>query len=141
MKRLKGALKEANIAIENLWKALEQGQAVDMITERIEKRKKEKEELQTQLAIEMNKQIVFTAPQIRAFLYSLKKGNVNDINNRRGIINIFLRAIYLFDDRLTLILNGGDKPIIIDDILLDDIEADNAEYLCSSLVADAPPKS
>jgi len=112
-----------------------------MITERIEKRKKEKEELQTQLAIEMNKQIVFTAPQIRAFLYSLKKGNVNDINNRRGIINIFLRAIYLFDDRLTLILNGGDKPIIIDDILLDDIEADNAEYLCSSLVADAPPKS
>ena len=86
----------------------------------------------------MNKQIVFTAPQIRAFLYSLKKGNVNDINNRRGIINIFLRAIYLFDDRLTLILNGGDKPIVIDDILLDDIEASNEEYLSSSLVADAP---
>ena len=111
-----------------------------MITERIEKRKHEKEDLQTQLAIEMNKQIVFTAPQIRAFLYSLKKGNVNDTNNRRGIINIFLRAIYLFDDRLTLILNGGDKPIVIDDILLDDIEASNEEYLSSSLVADAPPK-
>ena len=95
--------------------------------------------MQTQLAIEMNKQIVFTAPQIRAFLYSLKKGNVNDTNNRRGIINIFLRAIYLFDDRLTLILNGGDKPIVIDDILLDDIEASNEEYLSSSLVADAPP--
>ena len=76
----------------------------------------------------------------RAFLYSLKKGNVNDINNRRGIINIFLRAIYLFDDRLTLILNGGDKPIVIDDILLDDIEASNEEYLSSSLVADAPPQ-
>ena len=139
VKRLKSALKEANIAIENLWKALEQGQAVDMITERIEKRKHEKEDLQTQVAIEMNKQIVFTAPQIRTFLCSLKKGNVNDINNRRGIINIFLRAIYLFDDRLTLILNGGDKPIVIDDILLDDIEASNEEYLSSSLVADAPP--
>ena len=62
-----------------------------------------------------------------------------DINNRRGIINIFLRAIYLFDDRLTLILNGGDKVIVIDDILLDDIEASNEEYLSSSLVADAPP--
>ena len=66
---------------------------------------------------------------------------MNDVNNRRGIINIFLRAIYLFDDRLTLILNGGDKPIVIDDILLDDIEASNEEYLSSSLVANAPPKS
>jgi len=68
VKRLKGALKEANTAIENLWKALEQGQAVDMITERIEKRTQEKDDLQTQLAIEMNKQIVFTAPQITSCL-------------------------------------------------------------------------
>jgi len=139
VKRLKTALKEADTAIENLWKALESGQSVEMITERIEKRKKEKEELQAQIAIEMNKQIVFTAPQIRAFLYALKKGSVNDENNRRGIINIFLRAIYLYDDRMTLILNGGDKPITIDDILLDEIEADNVEFECSPMVADAPP--
>ena len=94
----------------------------------------------------MGKQITFTAPQIKAFLYSLKRGNINDENNRRGLINIFLRAIYLFDDRFTLILNGGDRQITIDDILLDDIE----EYFdgvmsscaeCSPLVADAPPKS
>ena len=92
----------------------------------------------------MGKQITFTAPQIKAFLYSLKRGNINDENNRRGLINIFLRAIYLFDDRFTLILNGGDRQITIDDILLDDIE----EYFdgvmsscaeCSPLVADAPP--
>jgi len=108
-----------------------------MITERIEKRKKEKEELQAQIAIEMNKQIVFTAPQIRAFLYALKKGNVNDENNRRGIINIFLRAIYLYDDRMTLLLNGGDRPITIDDILLDEIEANNAEFACSLMTAPA----
>lgn len=144
VKRLKTALQEAEAAIENLWKALEQGQSVDMITERIEKRKKERDELHAQLAIEMGKQITFTAPQIKAFLYSLKRGNVDDENNRRGIINIFLRAIYLWDDRMTLILNGGDRQITIDDILLDEIE----EYFegevlshaeCSSLVADAPP--
>ena len=49
------------------------------------------------------------------------------------------------DDRFTLILNGGDRQITIDDILLDDIE----EYFdgvmsscaeCSPLVADAPPQ-
>ena len=39
---------------------------------------------------------------------------------------------------MILILNGGDKPIVIDDILLDDNEASNEENLSSSLVADAP---
>lgn len=140
VKHLKTALQEADTAIENLWKALEHGQSVDMITERIEKRQKEKQDLQTQIAIEMNKQIVFTAPQISAFLYTLKKGGVNDEHNRKGIINIFLRAVYLWDDRFTLILNGGDRPIEIESNLLDEIEADSAAFVSSSLVADAPPK-
>ena len=115
-----------------------------MITERIEKRQKEKEELQAQLAIEMNKQVKLSAPDIRAYLYALKHGDKNDENTKRGIINIFLRAVYLFDETFTLILNGSDKPIVIDDILLDEIEEGlegdltNCER-CSSLVADAPP--
>ena len=144
IKRIKMAIQETDAAIENLWKALEHGQSVEMIAERIEKRKREKEELQGQLAIEMGKQVSFTAPQVKAFLYSLKRGNINDEHNRRGIINIFLRAIYLFDDRLTLILNGGDRQITIDDILIDEIEehfADAVSYhaRCSPLVAAAPP--
>ena len=140
VKRLKAAAQETDTAIENLWKALERGQAVEQITERIEKRQKEKEDLQAQIAVEMNRQIVFTAPQIRAFLHALKKGNVNDEYNRKGIINIFLQAVYLWDDRLTLILNGGDRAITIDDILLDEIEADNAAFIMgSSLVPQAPP--
>ena len=146
IKRIKAAIQEADAAIENLWKALERGQAVDMIAERIEKRKQEKNELQSQLAIEMGKQVTFTAPQVKAFLYSLKRGNVNDENNRRGMVNIFLRAIYLYDDRMTLILNGGDRPITIDDILLDEIEehfevAVSSHAECSPLVAAAPPKT
>ncbi len=144
IKRIKAAIQEADNAIENLWKALERGQAVDMITERIEKRKKEKDELQGQLAVEMGKQVTFTAPQIKAFLYSLKRGNINDENNRRGLVNIFLRAIYLYDDKMTLILNGGDRPITLDDVLLDEVEgyfagAVSGHAGCSPLVADAPP--
>ena len=139
VKRLKVALKEADTAIENLWKALESGQSADKITERIEKRTKEQEELQAQIAVEMNKQIVFTAPQIRAFLYSLKRRNMDDEHYRRGIVNIFLQAVFLYDDRLTLILNGGDKPIAIEDVPLEEIEADNDAFECSSMAASAPP--
>ena len=144
IKRIKAAIQEADTAIENLWKALEKGQAADMITERIEKRQKEKEELQAQLAIEMNKQVRLSAADIRAYLYALKYGDKNDENTKRGIINIFLRAVYLFDETFTLILNGSDKPIVIDDILLDEIEEGldddlTNHNLCSPLVADAPP--
>lgn len=144
IRRIKSAIQEADAAIENLWKALEHGQAAEMITERIEKRQKEKDELQAQLAVEMGKEITFTAPQIKAFLDSLKRGNINDESTRRGLVNIFVRAIYLYDDRMTLILNGGDRPITIDDILLDEIEghfeaAISGRLPCSPLVADAPP--
>ena len=144
IKRIKAAIQEADTAIENLWKALERGQAADMITERIEKRQHEKEELQAQLAVEMAKQVTLTAPQVRAYLYSLRQGDKNDENIKRGIINIFLRAVYLYDDRFTLVLNGSDTPITIDDILLDEIEEGLEGDLTnceggSSLVADAPP--
>ena len=146
IKRLKAAIKEADNAIENLWKALESGQAVEMITERIAKRKQEKEDLEAELAIEMGKEVNFTASQIEAFLNSLKKGNVNDPNIRRGLINIFIRAIYLYDDKMTLIMNGGDRPITIDDILLEEVEEHLERSVsqsigCSPLVADAPPIS
>ena len=145
IKRIKSAIQETDAAIENLWKALEHGQAVDMITERIEKRKQEKDELQGQLAVEMGKQVVLTVPQVRSFLYALKCGDIDDENTRRGIINIFLRAVYLYDDRMTLIFNGGERSITLDDVLLDDIEdhlegAISYHEKCSPLVADAPPK-
>ena len=145
IKRIKSAICEADTAIENLWKALERGQAAEMITDRIEKRQHEKEALQAQLAVEMAKQITLTAPQVRAYLYALKQGDKNDENIKRGIINIFLRAVYLYDDRFTLILNGSNTPIAIDDILLDEIEKELEGSLtnregCSPLVADAPPK-
>ena len=65
IKRIKTAIREADTAIENLWKALEAGQAADMITQRIEKRQKDKEELQAQLAIEMGKQVMLSAPDVR----------------------------------------------------------------------------
>ena len=145
IKRIKSAIQEADTAIENLWKALERGQAVDMITERIEKRKQEKDELQGLLAMEMGKQVVLTVPQVRAFLYALKKGDLNNESTRRGIINIFLQAVYLYDDRMTLIFNGGEQPITLNDVLLDEIEdylesAISYHKKCSPLVADAPPQ-
>ena len=145
VKRIKAAIRETEAAIENLWIALEKGQSVDMITERIEKRKIEKAELEAQLAIEMNKQVIYTEPQIGHYLTSLRTGDLNDINIRRGFINIFVRAIYLYDDKMTIYLNSGDKETVIDDILIDETEEyfdslNSALIGGSTVVASVPPK-
>ena len=60
-------------AIENLWKGIEQGQSVDMLTERLHKRQAEKDELETQFAIENNKKICLSEAQILPFLIMFAK--------------------------------------------------------------------
>ena len=143
-KALKKAIREADTAIENLWKAIEQGQAVEMLTERLNKRMAEKAELEAQLAVEENKKITLTEAQILAFLDYVCEMPSDDVNKRRAIINIFVQSIYLYDDHFTLIINASKKPLSIDNIPLDDIETAfegeiGALEGCSSLSTPAPP--
>ena len=145
-KALKKAIREADTAIENLWKAIEQGQAVEMLTDRLNKRMAEKAELEAQLAIEENKKITLTEAQILAFLDYVCEMPADDVNKRRAIIDIFVHSIYLYDDHFTLIINASKKPLSIDNIPLDDIESvfegsGGASEGCSSLSTPAPPKS
>ena len=137
-KALKKAIREADTAIENLWKAIEQGQAVEMLTDRLNKRMAEKAELEAQLAIEENKKITLTEAQILAFLDYVCEMPADDVNKRRAIINIFVHSIYLYDDHFTLIINVSKKPLSIDNVPLDDIESvfegsGGASEGCSSL--------
>ncbi len=143
IKRIKAAIKETDTAIENLWIALERGQSVEMITERIEKRKSEKAALEAQLAIEKKKQVVLTAPQIKHFLYSLKNGDMSNPNNRRGFINIFVGAIFLYDKKMTVVLNGSGEKTEITDIFIDEMEeyfdSPISDKAGSTVVASVPP--
>lgn len=59
---------------------------------------------------------------VKFFLNALKKGDVNDIKYRRLLIDVFVNAIYLYDDRLTLVFNSGDETVTINDKLLSEIE-------------------
>ncbi len=145
VKALKKAIQEADIAIENLWRGIEQGQSVAMLTERLNQRKAEKEELEEQLAIKQNRNICLTELQIYAFLDYVRKLPADDVNKRRAIINIFVHSIYLYDDYFTLILNASRRPLRIENIPLNDIEAafsgdTYTSIECSSIKPSAPPK-
>ena len=121
-KRLKRAIKEVDEAIENLWVSIEQGQAAELLTERLNQRQAEKEELEAQLAIENNKKINLTEAQIIAFLDYVCEMPLDDAEKRRAIINIFVHSVYLYDDHFTIIVNTSKKPLSIDNIPLEEID-------------------
>ena len=146
IKNLKSLIKEIDEAIENMWLSIEKGGDAVALTERINRRQAEKEELEEQLAIEQNKRVILNEAQILAFLNYVCEMPGDDMAKRRAIINIFVHSVYLYDDHLTLIINASNKPVTIDDIPLDDIEAafngeKSAMEQCSNTSDIVPPKA
>ena len=145
VKQLKKAIREADIAIENLWRGIEQGQSVTMLTERLNKRQAEKDALEEQLAIEENKRVCLSEAQILAFLNFVCEMPLDDVNKRRAIINILVHSVYLYDDHFTLIINASKKPMSVEDVPLEEIEeAFNSNKTCteqcSTMTSPAPPR-
>ena len=103
----------------------------------------EKEELEIQLAIELNKRITLSEGQILAFLDYVCEMPIEDINKKRALINIFVHSVYLYDDHFTLIVNASNKPLSIEHIPLEEIhtslESLPPKEQCSTIENVAPP--
>lgn len=145
IKRIKAAIEDADRAIENLWIALEHGQSVEMITKRIDQRNKEKADLEEQLAKEELKFEGFDYTQIKAYLQHIKKLPGNELEKKRALISIFVNRIYLYDDHYTLILNGGNRALELENIPIGVINSpgfpgETNTFYSSSLDTPAPPE-
>ena len=144
IKRIQETIDETDKAIENLWNALEQGQSVQRITERINKREAEKKELEKQLAIEKRKKIGFDYDQILAYLDYIKSLSCTSLVKRKALVTIFVNRIYLYDEYFTLILNGGNSTLTIENIPLKSIESkfnsgNIGTFFSSPIDSSAPP--
>ena len=62
----------------------------------------------------------YFAPTV--FFGLLRMIEADDISYRKTLINVFVNAIYLYDDKLVIFFNSGDKPVTIDDELLSQME-------------------
>lgn len=74
--------------------------------------------LKSEYAIEKAGTVSLTITEVKFFLSQLRKGKADDLSYRKTLINVFVNAIYLYDDRLVIFFNSGDKPVTIDDDLL-----------------------
>jgi len=121
MQRLKKELKACETATSNLLKALEQGEAADIITAQLVKRQAEAQEIKKLIAKEELVYNDFDIDKMRFFLHNLKNGNIDDVKYRKALISLFINRVYLFDDKMTIIFNTDKTPVEVTINLLDDI--------------------
>ena len=122
---LKKKLREVNKALERLLDAIEQGEHLDLISERISKKKTEKAEIELALSNAEIEIVAIDESAIRFFLNHLRQGKIDNEAYNRALINIFIQAIYLFDDKFRIIFSATGKPIEVDYEFLPDETSDD----------------
>lgn len=120
LKRLKRLLKENERATENLLKALENGQLIDVLAERISQKKREHNELEHQILQETASHPTPTVNEVRFFLNQFRKGDVNDLKYRQALVDTFVNKIYLYDDKMTVLYYTQDSH---SDVTIDDLSS------------------
>ena len=96
---LKRKLKEKEKAVANLVKSIEAGTFSPSIQERLSALEKEKDGIESEIAMEQIKKPFITAEQVRFYLEHFRHGDISDEAYCRDIIDVFVRAVYVFDDK------------------------------------------
>ena len=113
-------LAECEKAIENMLNAIQMGILTESTKERLEQLEEQKKSLKQSILQTQIARPRYTKPQIVNWISRFKYGNVNDPNYQRQIIDIFINAIYVFDDKLAFTYNFHDGT---ETITLKEIEA------------------
>ena len=128
---LQERLKETNKRIKNLMSAIEQGIITPTTKERLEELEEERRDLEGQIAREEMKKPLLTKERIMYWLESFKRGDIEDVEYQRRIIDTLVNSVYVYDD--------GDKGRKL--VLTFNISGNNTLTISSSdIERTAPPK-
>ena len=96
---------EVQKGIDNLLNAMQQGIITPSTKQRMEDLEQEKTELSIQITKEELSHPKLTKEQIIIYLNKFRKLNTNRLEDKRRLIDSFVNAIYLYDDKIKLVLN------------------------------------
>ena len=115
---LQKELAETEKSINNLIKAIEQGIITKSTKHRLDELEQRKEELEIQIAEENIQQPQITREQLEFWFYKFRKFDFDKLEHRRRLIDSFVNAIILYDDRIEFYFNykEGAKELSIDKI-------------------------
>ncbi len=115
---LKKQYAETQRGIDHLLNAIQQGILTPSTKERMEELEQQKSELSVQIMKEEMAKPTLTKEQIVFWFHRFRKLNTNKLEHRRRLIDSFINAIVLYDDRITFTFNykDGTKTITFTDL-------------------------
>lgn len=111
-------LKDTEAAIENMLNAIQQGIFNKSTKARLDELEATKDELETRIACEKLIKPKLTAEQMTFWLHRFRKLDVSKKEHRQMLIDTFVNAIFLYDDKMLLTFNfkDGTKTITFADV-------------------------
>ncbi len=111
-------LREADTAIKNLLNAIQQGILTKSTKGRLEELEATKEELETRIACEKLAKPKVSAEFMTFWLHRFRKLDVRQKSHRKMLIDTFVNAIFLYDDKMVITFNykEGTDTITFDDL-------------------------
>ena len=98
-------LREADTAISNLLNAIQQGILTRSTKERLEELENRRDELENRLACEKLAKPKVSAEFMTFWLHRFRKLDVRQKSHRKMLIDAFINAIFLYDDKMVITFN------------------------------------
>lgn len=128
LKLLKKQLTDTNKGIENMLNAIQAGIVTAATKDRLTSLEDEKATLEKNIAKEQTEHPILTREQIQFFLDHYKYTDVTDPAERQRLIDCFVNAVYLYEDKIILTFNykDGTKTISLTDLESSDLIIDGS---------------
>ena len=136
---LEKQMREVENGIENMLNAIQAGVLTNSTKSRLEKLEAQQKELEVRIAEEKIARPRLSENQVRFWLTRLRKLDPNVKSHRETLINTFVNAVYLYDEKVLITFNykDGTKTITFDEIAAKDAPEGNG----SDLGCFAPPRT
>lgn len=123
LRGLKADLAETNRSLSNIMKAIEQGIITVSTKQRLEELENRRAELENAITNETIQQPHFTREQLSFWLNKFRTGDPADPKYREDFIDVFVSAVYVYDDHLRIVCNftGDDSKVNFE--FVDNIES------------------
>ena len=115
---LESSLREVETGILNILNAIQMGILTKSTKSRLEELEESKEDLEIKIANEKLEKPRISAEFVTFWLHKFRKLDINRQDHRKWLINVFVNAIYLYDDKMIITFNykDGTKNITLDDV-------------------------
>ena len=136
---LEKQMREVENGIENMLNAIQAGVLTNSTKSRLEKLEAQQKELEVRIAEEKIARPRLSENQVRFWLTRFRKLDPNVKSHRETLINTFVNAVYLYDEKVLIAFNykDGTKTITFDEIAAKDAP----EGKGSDLGCFAPPRT